>query len=143
MGTGLSERGRATPPRYFYGIFLLALLPLAVLSAGCRRSAGASDITVREQISPQPVRTGLANIAIQLSDKNARPISHAKINVEGDMSHPGMAPAFGKAEETAPGSYQAHLNFNMGGDWVVLLHIRLADGRKLEKQFDVRGVQSN
>lgn len=113
------------------------------MGAGCRRSAAASGITVREQISPQPVRIGPATVAIQLSDKNAQPISHADIHVEGDMSHPGMAPIFGTVEETGPGSYQAHLNFNMGGDWVVLLHIRLADGRKIEKQFDVRGIESN
>ena len=31
----------------------------------------------------------------------------------------------------------------MGGDWVVLLHIRLADGRKIERQMDVKGVESN
>jgi hypothetical protein len=78
-----------------------------------------------------------------MADSNSVPILHAAIKVEGDMSHPGMAPIFGKAEETAPGSYQAHLDFNMGGDWVILLHITLANGRKLERQFDVRGVQSN
>jgi hypothetical protein len=31
----------------------------------------------------------------------------------------------------------------MAGDWVILLHITLPDGRRLERQFDVRGVQPN
>jgi YtkA-like len=63
--------------------------------------------------------------------------------VEVDMSHPGMSPVFAEATETAPGSYRANIDFSMGGDWVVLLHIKLADGRKIERQVDVRGVRSN
>ncbi len=59
------------------------------------------------------------------------------------MSHPGMGPVFGKANETSPGSYRTQIDFNMGGDWIVLLHIKLADGRKIERQMDVRGVRSN
>jgi len=59
------------------------------------------------------------------------------------MSHPGMSPVFAQANEIAPGNYSAPINFNMGGDWVVLLHIKLADGRKIERQVDVKGVQSN
>ena len=59
------------------------------------------------------------------------------------MSHPGMGPVFGTTSETAPGSYRTQIDFNMGGDWVVLLHIKLADGRKIERQIDVRGVRSN
>jgi hypothetical protein len=30
----------------------------------------------------------------------------------------------------------------MGGDWVVLMHITLPDGKKLEEQLEVPGVQS-
>jgi hypothetical protein len=63
--------------------------------------------------------------------------------VEADMSHPGMSPVFAEAKETAPGSYRTTVDFNMGGDWVVLLHIKLADGRKIERQVDVKGVQPN
>ena len=59
------------------------------------------------------------------------------------MAHPGMAPVFADAIETSPGSYRAPLNFTMGGDWVVLLHITLSDGRKVERQMDVKGVESN
>jgi len=54
-----------------------------------------------------------------------------------------MGPVFGTASETVPGSYRTQIDFNMGGDWIVLLHIKLADGRKIERQMDVRGVQSN
>ena len=52
-----------------------------------------------------------------------------------------MAPSFKTATETAPGQYQARISFDMAGDWVVLLHITLADGKKMERQMDVRGVR--
>lgn len=137
------DRERSALPLSFRCILFFAVIG-ASAAVGCRRSdASASDVAVREQIGPQPVRTGPATVSIQIADSKGAPVSHAAINVEGDMSHPGMAPIFGKAEETAAGSYQAHLNFNMGGDWVILLHITLANGRKLERQFDVRGIQSN
>jgi hypothetical protein len=54
-----------------------------------------------------------------------------------------MSPVFGTSAETAPGVYTAHLDFNMEGDWVVLSHIKLADGRTIERQIDVRGVGSD
>jgi len=59
------------------------------------------------------------------------------------MSHPGMAPVFGEAREIEPGRYQAHLTFPMAGDWVILLHIVLPDGQKLERQIDLKGVRPN
>jgi hypothetical protein len=112
-------------------------------ATSCHRQANAAhDITVRETISPQPVRVGRATVSLQLTDAHRGPVSHAQIAVEGDMAHPGMAPVFSDAREMAPGNYESSLNFNMGGDWVVLLHITLADGRKIEKQIDVKGVQS-
>jgi hypothetical protein len=57
------------------------------------------------------------------------------------MSHPGMSPLFAEAKEGERGRYQAHLEFQMAGDWVILLHVTLPDGKKLERQIDVRGVQ--
>jgi hypothetical protein len=58
------------------------------------------------------------------------------------MSQPGMSPEFADAKEAGPGRYQAHLEFPMAGDWVILLHVTLPDGKKLERRIDVRGVQS-
>jgi len=59
------------------------------------------------------------------------------------MSHAGMAPVFAEAKETEPGQYQAQLKFAMAGDWVILLHVRLASGQTLERQFNVGGVRPN
>jgi len=59
------------------------------------------------------------------------------------MSHPGMAPAFAEAKEGEPGQYQGSVEFAMAGDWVVLIHVTLPDGRKLERKVNVANVTSN
>ena len=62
---------------------------------------------------------------------------------EADMSHPGMTPVFGEAQEVAPGQYQGSLEFAMAGDWVVLIHVTLRDGRTVEREVSVPGVTTN
>ena len=63
------------------------------------------------------------------------------MKLEGNMNHAGMTPVFADARETEPGKYEAALEFTMGGDWFVLVNVTLADGRKLSRKVDVRGVK--
>jgi hypothetical protein len=126
---------------------ILLWIPAALAASGCHKPADSTQdstggISVQESIAPQPVRTGQESVSIALKDAAGNPLTRAHIQVEGDMDHPGMAPVFSDASETAPGSYEAQINFNMGGDWAVLLHIKLADGRAVERQLNVRGVES-
>lgn len=135
--------GRYMTSSRSYDIFFVALC-VAITIIGCHRTSHfTTSITVCQQITPQPVRVGTSVVAIQLSDVHTNPVTHAIIQVEADMAHPGMAPVFSQAKETVPGSYNAPVDFNMRGDWVVLLHIKLADGQKLEQRVDVGGVRPN
>jgi YtkA-like len=70
----------------------------------------------------------------------SKPVAGAHIKLEGDMSHPGMAPVFAEAAEAEPGSYVAHLRLTMAGDWVILVQGTLANGRRIDRQVDVKGV---
>jgi YtkA-like len=118
------------------------LIPLA--ATGCHRAVdSAQGVSVYQEIAPQPVRTGRITTTVRLEDAAEKPVTHAAIMVEADMAHPGMSPVFSAANEVAPGKYRADIDLNMRGDWVVLLHIRLADGRKIERQMDVKGVRAN
>jgi YtkA-like len=122
----------------------LAVLDCAVmlLGVGCSRPVELPPvIEIEHEIFPEPSRVGPATIAFRLSDATGKPLTGAHIGIEADMSHPGMSPLFAEAQETEPGRYQAHLHFQMAGDWVILLHVTLPDGRKLERQIDVRGVR--
>jgi hypothetical protein len=111
---------------------------------GCFRPTDSwAAVTVEHAVSPEPPQVGPATVWLKLADPAAKPISGARITVEADMSHAGMAPVFEEASETEPGQYQAHLKFGMAGDWFILLHIRLPGGQKLERQFSVGRVRPN
>ena len=56
------------------------------------------------------------------------------------MSHAGMAPALATATGGAPGHYAATLELSMAGDWIVVAHVSLADGRSMDQQFEINGV---
>jgi YtkA-like protein len=114
----------------------------SLLITGCSRPAESPPvIEIERAILPQPVRVGPATVILKLADGAGKIIPGAHIAVEADMSHPGMSPIFAEAKETEPGRYEAHLEFQMAGDWVILLHVTLPDGTKLERQIDVRGVR--
>jgi len=74
---------------------------------------------------------------------SSKPLSGARVRLEGNMTHAGMTPVFAEAQEAEPGRYRATLEFTMGGDWVVIVHAVLPDGRQVERQFDVKGVRAD
>jgi hypothetical protein len=133
--------GRASSGRFvFWGFTWAAML----LIAACSRLVEAPPaVTVEHEISPEPTRVGPATIVLKLIDAAGKPVRGAHIAIEADMSHAGMSPVFAEAmeKEPEPGRYRAHLEFPMAGDWVILLHVTLPDGKKLEQQIDVRGVR--
>lgn len=140
LGKDLNLGFRRAAPA-FRCIRLVLACTAVLATTECRsRTTAVKDISVREEIAPTPVREGRASLTIHLANAQGEPVKDAHIRVEGDMAHPGMAPVFGNAVENSPGTYEASIDFNMPGDWVVLLHIRLADDRRIERQMDVKGV---
>jgi hypothetical protein len=140
---GMIGGRRVAAPQFCRALLAISCIGTLAIAACQRSDDSVTEISVQEQITPQPPRVGPATVVVDLADAGAKPVSRATIMVEADMSHPGMGPVFDSARETAPGSYRTQIDFNMGGDWVVLLHIKLADGRKIERQMDVKGVRSN
>ncbi|HEY6987929.1 MAG TPA: FixH family protein [Bryobacteraceae bacterium] len=108
-------------------VFVLALL------AGCQERA-AGEFQIECKVEPQPPRVGAANVQIALTDSRHAPVRGAQISLEADMSHPGMKPQFKNASAAPDGSYHAKLNFDMPGDWILLLHAKLANGKTADDQ---------
>ncbi len=79
---------------------------------------------------------------VSLADAEGHPLTHAKLTVEGDMSHPGMSPVFAESKEVTGGRYQSQIDFAMAGDWALVLHIQLPDGETVEREIDVKGVRA-
>jgi hypothetical protein len=120
---------------------LLFFVATGLLTSGCSKSSQSVPVTVIEKhTSPQPPQVGSNTLTFRLIN-GSTPITGAHVELEGDMTHAGMAPVFGSATEVSSGQYQGQLVFTMGGDWVVLMHIALPGGRKLEEQMNINGVQ--
>jgi YtkA-like len=136
-----------TRPKIIGSACLLTLLGLPLLAnifqSGChKRGDTAPDIVIEHKIAPDPPRTGRATITLKLADSAGKPINGARISLEGNMSHAGMRPVFSDARELEAGRYEAPLEFTMSGDWIILVNLTLPDGRKLQREIAVKGIQS-
>ena len=98
------------------------------------------DLTLTHEVSPQPPRVGPSTITLKLADASGKPATGVHVRLEGNMSHAGMNPVFAEAKETDPGRYSSTMGLTMAGDWHVVVHMTLPDGRKLERQFEIKGV---
>ena len=119
------------------------LLPIVLLVAGCQPPGESSpEIALTWQVAPDPPRIGRTTVTVTLADSLGRPVRGARVTLEGTMTHPGMQPVLAEAHEVAPGQYAAPLDLTMGGDWMLLLHASLPDGRSVQRQQELRGVRA-
>jgi hypothetical protein len=123
--------------------FLGAILSVGPIGCSPRVVFTRPPIAVDLEIAPRPVRVGPVIVTTEITTDRGKPVSGARVTLEADMSHPGMAPVLGEAQEIETGRYKGTLRLNMAGDWVVLAHAILADGQKLEGQIKINGVQTN
>lgn len=119
------------------------LIVVFCLMTGCQSSEDtASDIQLEWEITPNPPSMGEATLNITLRDSTNQLLTGADVNIEGNMSHPGMQPVLAEAKEIEPGVYSAPIQFTMGGDWFFIIESTLPDNRALERQINVNGVSS-
>jgi hypothetical protein len=123
----------------------LVMLALAVfLAPGCSRSSSAAkDVGFLLASDPKPPRAGRNAFTVTLTGPAGQPIPGAQVSLEGDMSHPGMSPAFASAREIAAGKYEAILDLNMLGDWTIIAHIQLRSGRTFDRETKFPNLQPN
>jgi hypothetical protein len=84
---------------------------------------------------------GQVTITLRVTDASGKAVTAARIGLEGNMSHAGMVPVFADAAEVEPGRYRANMELTMAGDWIVLVHLTLPSGEKVDRQFEIT-VQS-
>ncbi len=118
---------------------IIGLCLLCLFMVGCR-STSTVDVTIASEVTPQPPRVGQAVITLRVSDVSGKPVSGARLKLEGNMSHAGMAPIFADATEVEAGRYRTSMELTMAGDWIVMVHLTLVDGTKVDRQFEIKGV---
>jgi len=129
--------------RRFSNRFKGFVLIVSFLLAACnRRASVSSNAGLSWVITPEPARVGRNEITLNVRDAASKPLTGARIRLEADMAHAGMAPVFDEAKETAPGKYEGALDLSMPGDWVVVVDLTMADGGKLEREIALDGVEA-
>ena len=120
---------------------IIALCVGLALAQACRHQGDpVPDLTLMHEVSPHPPRVGPLTITLRLVDAGGKPATGVRVNLEGNMSHAGMTPVIAGAKETEPGRYLSTMELSMAGDWYFVVHMTLPDGRKLERQFEIKGV---
>jgi len=119
------------------------LLLAGLQSTGCSRPAAVTEgVAFVFDSDPQPPRVGLNTFTVVVSGSNNERLARAHVSLEADMSHPGMSPVFGQAQEIAPGQYRGTLDLNMLGDWTVVFHITLATGQRFDRQVQLQHLRA-
>ncbi len=122
-------------------VWCVALVLLAA-SAGCGRiqpgvTAPQDGFSVTLTAQPAPPVVGEGTLIVSLLDPDGRPVTDARLQVEGNMSHAGMQPSYGKVTGGEAGQYTVTIQWTMGGDWHVDLKATLADGRVIVRPFPI------
>ena len=131
-------------PRAFRHVLTAVVVLVCSLSslAGCGRTDPADAIQVSWTLDPAPPAVGVPTVTrLTLYDANQKPVTGARLRLEGLMSHPGMAPVSAAVVERGGGEYEAPLQFTMAGDWILLVTGELPGGAQLTRQIEISGVR--
>jgi len=109
-------------------------------AAACARQ-GAAGVTIDWRLHSSAVAGTPMLAELTLRDAASRPISGARLEITAHMSHPGMAPVMGAAEERRDGVYDVRLQLPMAGDWTILVTGSLPDGHAINQRIDIAGVR--
>ncbi len=120
--------------------FLALALALLCSAAGCGRvqqgvTTPQDGYTVTLSAQPSAPAVGDGMLLVTLRDPDGKPVTGARLQVEGNMSHAGMQPSFGKVVSEEAGQYTVAIAWTMGGDWSVDVRATLADGRVVTRRF--------
>ncbi len=126
------------------GIALGAILLAGVLMLPACRGDDVGDLDgfrVDIAMAPTPAIVGPNRMVLTLRDASGEPVRDASVTLEGTMAHAGMVPVIHEATGDGPGRYRIDdFLFTMGGDWILLVHVTLPDGRTGTLRRDTRAV---
>jgi hypothetical protein len=131
---------RVEPPAVVRVLTATLLACAAALGCGQDRSAGG-QVDIAWSVASAPSTASDTAATITLRDPSGRPLSGARLRLEAQMDHPGMAAVVVPFVERTAGTYVASLQFSMAGDWILVASGELADGHRLTSQFAVAGVK--
>jgi hypothetical protein len=115
----------------------VAAILVMMTTAACGQATAppAPDLTVHWQLVPAAPVVGRELVAdVTLRRPDGSHVVAARLNLEGHMTHPGMAPVIAPLTETGSGRYRATLTLTMAGEWVMLVRGELSDGQRVQQR---------
>jgi hypothetical protein len=142
LRVGYAQRGVAdlTTQGRIHALLLVAGAATMLGAAGCRVAAPAFDDVTWALHPARPV-VGPATLRVTIGEPHAA-ASGTTVRVVGHMAHPGMVPVVGTVTPRGHGVYDAKMNLTMPGDWVFVVTVHLADGRRFERNIPVPNVEA-
>ncbi|HMM41228.1 MAG TPA: FixH family protein [Thermomicrobiales bacterium] len=139
--TAACRPASATARRAPAGGFILLLIIVLTGCGGRDDASGSGNVTARIMLHPAPAVVGPARVEMRLTDRSNAPVTGATVQVEGTMSHAGMAPVIRDAVETADGQYTVDdFAFTMAGDWVLIVSGTTGAGAPIKARVDIGAV---
>lgn len=140
---GFTSCRRADRPgrRAFVSALLAFALcaPLSVLP-GCGDAADEPELTLELTLSPDPPSVGETSLRLAVKTPDGTAVEGAEVRVEATMAHAGMVPEFVTCTELEPGLYGGDFELTMGGSWLMIVDVVLADGRSSQQVLAVPRV---
>jgi hypothetical protein len=138
---------RAQRQRLTALVILVCSFAMGCAAPGCdvhwdRERESSEAVGVAWTLDPSPPLAGTPIVVrLTLRDRDQKPVTGARLRLEGLMSHPGMAPVTAAVTERGNGEYEAPLQFTMAGDWILLVTGELPGGLAFERQIEINGVR--
>lgn len=124
--------------RVFAFILLLSSLPACLEKEKTEEKA---LFHMELSVSPQPVKVGKGQVLLKLKNPDGTSVQKANVEIEANMTHPGMPAQYLVPKEVSPGAYAAEVNFSMAGDWIFFVKATSPEGKVMKKDFPLPSVQ--
>jgi len=116
-----------------------SLLLLLSACAANQRNHEDGDLQI---MLVNPSDMGADRLVVHLLDEAEQSVTDAKVSIEGNMNHAGMAPVFSdavtdEADGATDGHYQLPFTFTMLGDWILTVTVEKADGTTITKDIEL------
>ena len=112
-----------------------------LLTAAACGQAGAPPVTPQWTLDPvHPAVGEPTEIRLTLGDRTTGLLIDARLQLEAQMSHPGMATIVAPMTQSSPGVYEAVVKLSMRGDWVLVATGETPDGRRIREDLNVPDV---
>lgn len=100
--------------------------------AGRTQASSGADRSVTVELIGEP-RVGDTQVKVTVQ-REAEPVSNAKVTVAGDMTHAGMASVIAEVEAQEDGTYLTNgFEFTMAGDWILTVDVTYPDGERVRR----------